>query len=482
MKQNYIAAILLSLISLNSLSAQNQNYLMDTSFGTKGYTFIPTTMPKVLSVDLFSGSKIRLTGHNSTLTNNDGHKTIQLLNTGLLDTSFSGDGIESGSPTFFSKNSATAINNNSEMMIIGREYNGDFEYKIIKLKNNGTSDLNFGNSGSVTSVKNGLTKNPGFIVQVADGSYIFNNVNDYTTSIYRLSANGATTSVLHNSYAGSSNDFQSYCKTKSGKILFAGTSFSTKNNLTTNMFHFLNADGSSSKLVYQDDNQTIGSQTTISCKFDEVNQIFVVLKNYYSSSSDARYHIKTFDAEGNFIAKYTYRESDFECAPLKTLAIDGFTYVLGVDRSFNLKISKINKNGEFDLSFGNNGIATIDITEDITKIDSVTSDNANSIFVASGNMSSTTSAFVMKINLSNTLGTKDFASNEDSFLFPNPTKGIINFKEKADRVVLFDINGKMLKDFKEVDNADFSEFQNGIYFLNFTIDGKSSTKKIILKK
>lgn len=102
-------------------------------------------MHSVLSIDLFSGSKIRITGYRSTGTNNDGHKTVQLLNSGLLDLGFSGDGIEEGTPTFFSKSCATAINNNTEMLILGRDFTPEWEYKVIKVKNNGLANLNFGN-------------------------------------------------------------------------------------------------------------------------------------------------------------------------------------------------------------------------------------------------------------------------------------------------------------------------------------------------
>jgi hypothetical protein len=483
MRKNYFTAILLGLISLNGIHAQNQNYLMDASFGNSGYKFIPTAMPRVLSVDIFSGSKIRITGYNLNALNNDGHKTVQLLSTGLLDTGFSTDGIESGTPTFFRKSYATAINNNTEVLIIGRDYTPEFEYKIIKVKNNGLADLNFGNSGIVISANDGLDEDSGFIIQLLNGSFIFSTESDYKTSIKSLTSNGSAVSSLYNSYPGSSSLFQSYCKTKSGKILLSG-SYYYNNTDWRNMYHFLNADGSTLKLVYQDDNQTVGSEGVPFTTYDEVNQIFVTLEDFYNATSDARYHLKTFDSNGDFIARYTYSEADFGFHPLKTISLGGYTYVLGIDDLlFNLKIAKLDKNGSFDSSFGNGGTATIDITENITKIDNVTSDNLNSIFVTSGNMSSSTSVFVMKINLSNTLGIDDFTSNDlNSFVFPNPTEGVVNFKEKVDKVILFDINGKTLKEFKDANNADLSEFQNGVYFLNLTTNSKSSTKKVILKK
>lgn len=248
------------------------------------------------------------------------------------------------------------------------------------------------------------------------------------------------------------------------------------------MYHFLNADGTSLNLVYQDDAQNGGSETIISSTYDEVNQNFMVFENYYSSTSDARFYLKKFNANGVFVAKYTYAIADFGFSPTKTITFGGFTYALGVN-SNNLMIAKLDQNGDFVTTFGNNDIATIDISENITKIESVTTDGVNAIYAAAGNMGSTYCVFVMKINVNNNLSVDEFSTdNLGTLFYPNPTKGLVDFNVKVDKVSLLDINGKTMKNLKDVTNIDLSEMQNGTYFLHLTVNGKTATKKVIIQK
>lgn len=68
-------------------------------------------------------------------------------------------------------------------------------------------------------------------------------------------------------------------------------------------------------------------------------------------------------------------------------------------------------------------------------------------------------------------------------LYPNPTKGIVNFDgmelNNFSKVEVFDLNGRKISENK-VDNIDLSKFSNGTYLIKATtVEGKSITKKVI---
>lgn len=89
---------------------------------------------------------------------------------------------------------------------------------------------------------------------------------------------------------------------------------------------------------------------------------------------------------------------------------------------------------------------------------------------------------------------KNSNSNSTPNAFPNPTSDQINIpytfpnNEKTGKVIIYDINGKMIKEFK-VDNTfdnlilDTQEFSAGTYYYNLTTNsGVSNAKKIIVIK
>ena len=83
-----------------------------------------------------------------------------------------------------------------------------------------------------------------------------------------------------------------------------------------------------------------------------------------------------------------------------------------------------------------------------------------------------------------TLGTNEFSENNIN-IYPNPAKGILNYTI-SDTIVLSaitinDISGKQIyKSGNIVNNAiDVSNLSSGVYFVTFTSDTNSITKKFI---
>ena len=73
---------------------------------------------------------------------------------------------------------------------------------------------------------------------------------------------------------------------------------------------------------------------------------------------------------------------------------------------------------------------------------------------------------------------------EDLKIFPNPTKGILNYtfsnKNKISEIQIHDLTGKLIFTEKESFNGkiNISNFQNAHYFITFIIDDKQIKRKI----
>ena len=70
-------------------------------------------------------------------------------------------------------------------------------------------------------------------------------------------------------------------------------------------------------------------------------------------------------------------------------------------------------------------------------------------------------------------------------LYPNPAKGYFSISNKVDQVQVFDINGRLVKDFKggfEANHRFSSEnLSAGLYFVKYTSQQQSQTQKLILQ-
>lgn len=78
----------------------------------------------------------------------------------------------------------------------------------------------------------------------------------------------------------------------------------------------------------------------------------------------------------------------------------------------------------------------------------------------------------------NTLGTSQFNSRSDLKIYPNPTTGIVNLVEQVNAQV-FDIQGRMVLERKNVNQINLKDQNSGIYLLKLENDKGVSTHKII---
>ncbi|WP_435261515.1 T9SS type A sorting domain-containing protein [Tenacibaculum sp. nBUS_03] len=98
-------------------------------------------------------------------------------------------------------------------------------------------------------------------------------------------------------------------------------------------------------------------------------------------------------------------------------------------------------------------------------------------------------AVIDDLVIEGTLSSGDATLLNNISISPNPSESIFNLKWKSEgenmNVVVFDITGKQVFSKKNIKNSthslDMSNYSSGIYLLKMQMNGKSATKKLILK-
>ena len=94
--------------------------------------------------------------------------------------------------------------------------------------------------------------------------------------------------------------------------------------------------------------------------------------------------------------------------------------------------------------------------------------------------------FSTPLNNPVTLSDYNFSIVDNINLYPNPSKGILNFDKEfsGESVSIYDYLGRRILQSKnkEANFIDISGFENGVYFIELTHNDLKVVKKIILKK
>ncbi|MCG8700689.1 MAG: BspA family leucine-rich repeat surface protein [Bacteroidales bacterium] len=112
-------------------------------------------------------------------------------------------------------------------------------------------------------------------------------------------------------------------------------------------------------------------------------------------------------------------------------------------------------------------------------------------YTVTGDDGTTTQDWTVEVIVSNvsSIDQQVISHNNDlDDLYPNPTTGFLflpnTWSEKAEQIVIFDMQGKKLVDFSinsPIDMIDVSGLSKGLYFMQVTLPGKDIVKKFIKK-
>jgi hypothetical protein len=85
------------------------------------------------------------------------------------------------------------------------------------------------------------------------------------------------------------------------------------------------------------------------------------------------------------------------------------------------------------------------------------------------------------------LDEEDYVENKRLILYPNPSKNMLNISgvdsQFCDEIMIFDMTGRLMKQFTNNVNLDVSDLQNGLYMMRVVTDeGKSYTEKFMISR
>lgn len=195
--------------------------------------------------------------------------------------------------------------------------------------------------------------------------------------------------------------------------------------------------------------------------FQSIGQINPVQNLNWESSYEApnNYFILEWDEpeqpSDEIIGYNIYRENDFY------LFISDETSIYNIDDPVNGIVSNC---GGVDFLLYNIGEGFFAHVTAVYNPGSVESGFAETIFI-SGPL----------------LTTKDF-NNQNVIVYPNPSNGIINIDhESIDRILIYNISGKMIKEMEYQSQINLSDISKGIYIIKFISGKETLLKKIIIE-
>lgn len=79
------------------------------------------------------------------------------------------------------------------------------------------------------------------------------------------------------------------------------------------------------------------------------------------------------------------------------------------------------------------------------------------------------------------ISTEEYYNNQVLF-YPNPTENILNIKhQNLDKITIFDVAGKIIKEFVPQSQISLSDIDKGLYIIQFTSKTSVFTSKILIK-
>ena len=79
------------------------------------------------------------------------------------------------------------------------------------------------------------------------------------------------------------------------------------------------------------------------------------------------------------------------------------------------------------------------------------------------------------------LTTNNFIQGK-SVIFPNPTDGMLNIEnENLEKIVLYDISGKIISEFAPVSQIDLSTLTKGVYIIKLYSEKEITTNKLVIQ-
>ncbi|WP_298223656.1 T9SS type A sorting domain-containing protein [Flavobacterium sp.] len=525
MKFKYLfTALFFVFNSIQEINAQNWN----TNFGVNGYSKIEinnrNTRGNIL-LQLDDGSLI--VGVNSDYSQwgalFDRNIYIYKLNpNGLIDASFGTNGfffIPSGSFENFSWVSALTYSNYDHFIYGLAKVAG--VKTIFRFDTNGILDTNFGNNGWLNEATNGiynilLIQNDGKILLV--GMSYNNNITKQSLERYNTNGNLDTTfgnnGLVINDLTNYAYEIVSSAKIYDNKIILVGSSYNNNETQSLATISRYNLDGSlDTSFGLNGYNITFIGPDHLACFKDiDINSNGDIIAAGFNLHSGG-----TGGGHGNKAILVKYNANGILDNSFNGNGIKIFDSINGANDYFNtvsyLKdgkiiaggssgsffpimqsyyyLTKVNSDGTLHSNFYNSGYMVTDFENGVTNVaQDVITTSKDEIFSIGITRDITDTYFIAVVcKMDNSfLSTNKFYENETVLeCLPNPVNDYLNVYSKLNikDIQLFSIDGRLLEqktinNFEEKTMLNFEHLSKGNYLLKFTdSNGRVIRKKII---
>ncbi len=503
---------------------QSQVCTFDSTFNADGLFFFGNQDGKELFTDmaLQTDGKIVLIGRTDYDPDEGGNKrgfVLRLKKNGTLDSLFGVNGIvDIDTPDNSDETNAMEIQSDGKILVAGAtelNNNGTYVYTTIRrFEANGAIDASFGTNG-VTLINSavpsllwdieidtdGKIVGSGFAVPPNSGNRPF---------VTRLNPNG----TLDTSFAAIGytiiNDFGNFENAGIGVAIQADHKLVIINNkhpfASTDFYTAvirLKSNGGLDTGFGQDGNGFINVgefpiEWPTQIEIDNLNNI--VIGGYPSdntfSGTSTRFTLRRLKPNGNFDLSfdndgkanndpYPSVGNPDEAYGMKLLP-NGSIFLAGWFKTKEVSIVKFKQDGSLDTGFDGDGIWTSYIGISGTAGEILC--DTNGIYIAGVTRLNAQSlndddAFCGKICPSNTVSATTISQESNFVLFPNPTDGEVWLNEIADKIVVYDLLGNPIIVELKSKSVNLDRFDNGIYLISIEKAGKIlKTQKILLMR
>lgn len=499
--------LLLFLVSVTVTNAQSG--VLDDSFGTDGIvtTQVSTTYNFGMATVVQPDGKIIVAGYAGTPATYKA-AVVRYNTDGTLDDTF-GDAGKLTIPVGSAKSYATdvVLQDDGKIVLGARTYDnvaGDFA--LIRLNENGTFDNSFGNNGIVIASTGGSDVSTSILI-ADDGKILLAGDSDGDFSVAKFNADGTLdTSFGANGWSitifdDSSSFIQQIAFQNDGKIVMGGFAVNSVGRYQMAAAR-INADGTldnsfgnNGKVFF---NFGVDQDFATAVAIQSDGKIVLGGHTYITSNPRLSYDFAVVRLNTNGDFDTTYGDNGVATAQIVNEANYTNGMIIQEDDKivlagrtvklfdYDLAMLRFDTEGNLDTTFGNDGKVSTDVDgrEDHGYAIALQPDNKIILTGYSYPAGADDSAIVVARYTNETLGVED-NQNLEFRIYPNPASDQLtlelNDASSIYQIEVFDVLGKKVisTEIQKVGRIDVSALAQGTYLLKLNSDNKTNTVRFV---
>jgi uncharacterized delta-60 repeat protein len=404
---------------------------LDTSFGTGGKvtTAIGSADDTAYSVVLQSDGKIIAVGQSTNGANTD-FAVVRYNADGSLDTSFDTDGKVTTAIGSSNDNARSVVlQSDGKIVVVGNSWSSVYDFAVVRYNADGSLDTSFSGDGiETTQVGGSLSDTAYSVVLQSDGKIIVAGASDSDFAVVRYNADGSldtsfdTDGKVTTPIGSGTDEAYSVVLQSDGKIILSGYSVGANRDFAVVRYH---ADGSLDTSF-----GTGGKVTTpIGSGTDEAKSVVlqsdgkIIAAGYSHNGANADLAVVRYNADGSLDTSFdtdgkvtTPIGSSSDGANSVVLQSDGKIIVAGFSNGAtrDFAVVRYNADGSLDTSFDTDGIVTTPIGSGTDEANSVVLQSDGKIIAAGYSHNGANTDFAV-VRYSVTIISNNSSSNFNSF-------------------------------------------------------------------